>query len=624
MCTAASAWRRGGQLTLYRDASGAVVNVIGAHYPGLGPTDRASIPEPRSVPPLSGPADEVRLSDLMIHPDTGRRFYRVETRRFDSRWVEWIDAATGQVFNRYNALETNDGKGVKGDTKSMQGLTRLSGSDHSLYSADGRQKTLDALNCTNPFLCFLYDMLDADNHWLDERPNSPGQRAAVDAQFHANVVDDYYQTRHGFNWLTCTGLQAMKSVVHWQDKYNNAFWNGTYVVYGDGDQATTFRELSGGLDVAAHEYTHGVTGCTSKLDYQNEPGALNESFSDMMGSTVEFFADLLEDSTKCVKATGQTTCADWWIGEDITLFASAKPGFRNMADPAEDGDPDHYSERYTGTNDNGGVHSNSGIPNHAYWLAVNGGQNAGCARGHNHGTDCGITVAPIGLDKAEQVFFQAFIGLTATANMSNARDATIAKAKTLLTSCQAVLDAWQAVGVTGTNTCGEPPPTATPTPAPMATNTPVPPTATNTAVPPTATNTPGPPTATSPPVGNPNAMGVFSINWKVSSNRLTFTVNIRRDSDGGGSLTAADAPVRGASVSAELFWDPTPDGQCDPSADRCWSASDTTNKEGNVSLWIQNPPSGTYEAVVDGLTHSTYSWVKPLDRENPETFVVNK
>lgn len=284
----------GGQLTLYRDASGTVVNVIGAHYPGLGPADRPPAPEPRPVPPLTGPADEVRLSDLMIHPDTGRRFYRVETRRFDSRWVEWIDAATGQVFNRYNALETNDGKGVKGDTKSMEGLTRLSGSDHSLYSADGRQKTLDALNCTSRFLCFLYDMLDADNHWLDERPNSPGQRAAVDAQFYANVVDDYYQTRHGFNWLTCTGLQAMKSVVHWQDKYNNAFWNGTYVVYGDGDQATTFRELSGGLDVAAHEYTHGVTGCTSKLDYQNEPGALNESFSDVMGNTVEFFADLLE------------------------------------------------------------------------------------------------------------------------------------------------------------------------------------------------------------------------------------------------------------------------------------------------------------------------------------------
>jgi Zn-dependent metalloprotease len=117
-------------------------------------------------------------------------------------------------------------------------------------------------------------------------------------------------------------------------------------VYGDGS-GVIFRELSGGLDVVAHENTHAVTQCTSDLVYRDESGALNESFSDMLGNSAEFFA-AEPLSSNCVQAAGQTSCADWTIGEDVFLPADAVPGFRNMADPEEDSDSDDYSERLLG------------------------------------------------------------------------------------------------------------------------------------------------------------------------------------------------------------------------------------------------------------------------------------
>jgi bacillolysin len=91
-----------------------------------------------------------------------------------------------------------------------------------------------------------------------------------------------------------------------------------------------------------------VTQCTSNLIYRDESGALNESFSDMLGNSAEFFA-VEPLSSNCVRAAGQAACADWTIGEDVYLPADAVPGFRNMADPEEDNDPDDYSERLLGS-----------------------------------------------------------------------------------------------------------------------------------------------------------------------------------------------------------------------------------------------------------------------------------
>jgi bacillolysin len=432
----------GGETTIYRNGAGTITRVIGARY-DVTATNRIRV----SRSTAAGAAERDlgargnRAVELMINPDTGRFFYRVETRAFDLRFVHWVDAGSGAVVNRYDALETNHGIGVKGDSKSTAGITTFHnasghgarGSHYDLTSPDNRQITYDAKNRSAQ----LYFVTDKDDHWLTTGRTSPGQPALLDAQYYANVSDDYFRASPGFDWSSCYAQQ--RSVAHYQKNYNNAFWNGTYTVYGDGD-GITFREMSGGLDVVAHEHTHGITDCTSNLVYQDESGALNESFSDILGNSSEFYA----------AANGRDgSPADWWIGEDVYVPADAVPGFRNMASPAEDDDPDHYTERYTGTDDNGGVHSNSGIPNHAYFLLVNGGRNAGEALGHAHS---GPTVVGVGLADAERIFFQAFVGLPTNANMCNARVATTATAEALYgaTSQQVASTkaAWEAVGLT--------------------------------------------------------------------------------------------------------------------------------------------------------------------------------
>jgi hypothetical protein len=130
-----------------------------------------------------------------------------------------------------------------------------------------------------------------------------------------------------------------------------------------------------------------------------------------------------------------------------------------MADPAEDNDPDHYSLRLLGAADNGFVHSNSGIANHAYYLALTGGQNAGCIaqNGHpaTHTADCNVIVEGVGLNRAAQIFYNGFTSLPEFGNFCDARNATVAVAGG---DGVDISDAWAAVGVHAGCTPGVPPP----------------------------------------------------------------------------------------------------------------------------------------------------------------------
>jgi Zn-dependent metalloprotease len=438
----------GAQITRYRDAAGAVTLVIGAYYPGLRPSNRRTLAPAdvrKTVESQSGPGGHWDV-DLLIDPQTGRYFYRVENRRFDSRTFYWIDAENGQVMKEYDGLTPGQGTGVKGDTKDLAGLTTSTGSTFALRSGDGRQLTYDARNRPRdpqrslrfPSL-FLPGALatDADDQWVEPGTASPGQPALVDAHYYARVTDLYYQDVHGRNSLDGAGL-PMVSTAHYSRGYLNAFWNGSQMVYGDGGTSggASCREMSGALDIVGHELTHGVTEFTSGLIYQEESGALNESFSDIMGSSIEFFA--------AAHGLDPAAAPDFLLGEDACTLDGA-PGSRSMADPAERGDPDHYSERFTGTEDNGGVHINSGIPNHAYYLLVTGGRNAGEARGHPHS---GPEVAGIGVAPAEQIFYLAFTALPENATMCHARLATQAVAGALFpATLTSVSNAWVAVGV---------------------------------------------------------------------------------------------------------------------------------------------------------------------------------
>jgi bacillolysin len=427
----------GGQITVL-SRGGEQVAVVGNHYSNLSPSNEVSLSK-------AGAREKVQqergksgrfITTLYINPETGVRYYEVDSQRFDSRKVFHINAQTGAKIREYDNLQESleSGVGVKGDTKQID--VTVSGASHQMISADGRQATYDAQNKKQlPGTLFT----DPDGTWITPGRTSPGQPAGVDAHYYANVTDDFYRAVFKRNSLDNQGIQ-MVSTAHFGTDYNNAFWNGQQITYGDGDGTTTFRELSGGLDVSTHEFTHGVTEFTSDLVYQDESGALNEAFSDMMGNSSEYFA--------AQNNLDPVTRPDWQIGEDVYIPKDAVPGFRNMADPAEDGDPDHYSELYTGNKDSGGVHSNSGIPNHAYYLVVNGGKNAGEKRGHAH---TGPRVRGIGLADAEQIFYTGFTSLPSTATMSQARQGTVAAATVLYGAgsqqATSTSNAWDAVGV---------------------------------------------------------------------------------------------------------------------------------------------------------------------------------
>ena len=457
---AAGAYVFGGQVSVYRNASGVVATVIGSHYAGIAPRNSVKFSKAAALRRAASDVGSggTRTARVMIDPENGLYFYRVETQAFAKHWIHWIDAENGKVLAKIDAIQDDHGIGVKGDVKDLDGqpgladdLTVLSDGLWHLMTRDGRQLTSDARNSGSTSKA---PATDADNHWTLVTPDrtSPGQPALVDAHYYGNVTDDYYAARQGFDFTDCYP-GGMEAVAHYQKGFDNAFWNGKVTVYGDGS-GVVFRELSGGLDVVAHENTHAVTQCTSNLVYRNESGALNESFSDMLGNSAEFFAAEPLRSN-CVRAMGQASCADWTIGEDVYLPADAVPGFRNMADPEEDNDPDDYSERFLGSADRGFVHSNSAISNHAYYLLVNGGMNASCAAPATHNAaHCGPgepVVIGIGLTAAEQIMFAGITSLPERATFCEARKATEASAAAIFGSASqaraSTTAAWDAVGV---------------------------------------------------------------------------------------------------------------------------------------------------------------------------------
>ncbi|KZE63945.1 bacillolysin [Fictibacillus phosphorivorans] len=349
----------------------------------------------------------------------------------------FVDAVSGKILNSYNDLDE-----AHGDTKapptggggSLVG-TNAVGSGTGVL---GDSKTLNTLLSSGTYYLqdntrgggvFTYDgqnrqqlpgklWADADNQF-----NAAYDRAAVDAHYYAGATYDYYKSVFNRNSYDNKGA-ALKSTVHYGRNYNNAFWNGQQMVYGDGD-GTTFVSLSGGLDVVAHELTHAVTDFSSDLIYQNESGALNESLSDIFGTLVEHHAN---------------NNPDYEIGEDIYTPNKAGDALRSMSDPTKYGDPDHYSVRYTGTSDNGGVHINSGIINKAAYLLAVGG------------THYGVTVPAIGNEKVGAIYYRAnTVYLTASSNFSQARAALVQAASDLYgaTSAEvaAVKKSYDAIGV---------------------------------------------------------------------------------------------------------------------------------------------------------------------------------
>jgi len=205
-----------------------------------------------------------------------------------------------------------------------------------------------------------------------EGDSATGDVAVDEAYDGSGATYDLYQEIYGRYSIDDQGMDLI-STVHYGVGYDNAFWNGEQMTYGDGDEdlpedERLFNRFTIALDIIAHEMTHGVTQFEAGLVYRNQPGALNESFSDVFGVLVN------------QRVKGQTAAeADWLIGAGLFTQNVNAQGIRSMKAPGtayddprlgKDPQPAHMDDIYTGPDDNGGVHINSGIPNRAFYIAA--------------------------------------------------------------------------------------------------------------------------------------------------------------------------------------------------------------------------------------------------------------
>ncbi|UQA54837.1 M4 family metallopeptidase [Polyangium aurulentum] len=393
-------------------------------------------------------------AELFVLPQEkgARLVYRVGLYREDgtaqtSMPVVFIDAKTGEKVWEYDNLQTATGTSLYNgnvtiNTYLKSGTYYLEDLDRKIVTRDNRN-TPSSLGALLGLAGSTYDVTDANDVWGESAQAT--QKAAVEAHYGSAKTYDYFKNVHGRNGIDGSGgpggytahdgtTKLVVSRVHYSAKYNNAFWNGSMMTYGDGD-GTTFTPLVT-LDICGHEMTHGVTERTANLTYSNESGALNEAISDIMGASVERYAR--GDSANI-----------WLIGEDAYTPGTAGDALRYMDDPhkAKDGgytandDPDHYSERYTGTSDNGGVHINSGIVNKMFYLLAVGGAH------HLGGSMTGI-----GHDKAAAIVYKALTSyMTSSTNFAQARTAMLNAAAEIHGSASpeyaAVGQAWSLVGV---------------------------------------------------------------------------------------------------------------------------------------------------------------------------------
>ncbi len=343
---------------------------------------------------LGGPSSATRLA------------WFIEARRIDLREYLWVDAQSGLVLLQFSQL--------------------TSALDRAIYDAD------------DPNDGVYNDLPGALVR--SEGGSVTGDTDADLAYDYSGDTYDYYSTVHGRDSFDDAGSTII-STVHFcpsasaQDcPFQNAFWNGEQMVYGDGFSAAD--------DVDAHELTHAVTERTANLFYYMQPGALNESYSDIFGETIDLTNGAGTD----------TSGVRWLLGEDVPVFGA----IRDMMTPTDFGDPGKVSDSEYRCNDpgtdSGNVHTNSGVPNHAYALMVDGG------------TYNSVTVTGIGLTKAAKVEYRALTQyLLSASDFEDNENALLQSCSDLVgtdgivaTDCDEVAAALSAVEMSAPSPCGNP------------------------------------------------------------------------------------------------------------------------------------------------------------------------
>lgn len=372
-----------------------------------------------------------------------------------ARYEYFIDAYSGEVIHHFNHTcnfvghickdhipqnqeEVMDGS-ADANAKDLFGVSRnlkayLHQGNHYLIDATrsmfklaqskipndpiGAIWTLDAFNTSPEKSSFKYDNVTSlDNKWANKA-------GAISAHYNAGLAFEYFKNTHQRESINGKGGTII-GLVNVAEKnggsMENAFWNGEAMFYGNGGSA--LFPLARGLDVAGHEMSHGVIQNTANLEYENESGALNESFADIFGAMID------RD--------------DWKMGEDVVKVAAFPTGaLRDLSNPNNGGknlndngwQPKHMNEKYTGTDDNGGVHINSGIPNFAFYKYA--------------------TAPNMDKSKAEKVFYRALSKyLVKSSQFVDLRAAVQQSANDLYgassTESKEVANAFAAVGIGG-------------------------------------------------------------------------------------------------------------------------------------------------------------------------------
>lgn len=337
----------------------------------------------------------------------------------------YVDASSGVILAEHNLICTADvpGSAITKYSGTQTITVDQNGSSFRLRET-GRGLGIETYNMGyGSNYSAATDFTNSTANWTITNAD----QGATDAHWGAQKTYDYYWTQHNRNSINNAGFKLL-SYIHYQTNFVNAFWDGARMTYGDGNGSS--YKIFTALDICGHEITHGLTSNTGNLIYQNESGALNESFSDIFGAAIENY--------------GRPNNWNWKIGEDIT---SSGIGLRTMSNPNQFGDPDTYGgvNYYVGTADNGGVHTNSGVGNFWFYLLVTGGSGT---------NDIGkaYNVSGIGMTDAARIAFRALtVYFTSTTNYAQARMLTLKAARDLFGTCSnqeiQTARAWYAVGI---------------------------------------------------------------------------------------------------------------------------------------------------------------------------------
>ena len=342
--------------------------------------------------PMYPVTDRGDSSKLIIYPVTDQDYHLayqvIVNNGYQYSMTGILDAKTGEIIREYSNIQTQDltigvGAGIHGQqfklpTTYQNGLYWLADESEARpvnqYTVDW--STSDVAS-------------DVDNDWVHDG-------ALVNVHAYLGLSYDYYYSVFGRHGIDDANLDLI-SVVHYDGGYDNAFWSDGVMVFCDPGPQNW--QTAAALDVISHEYSHGITQYTSDLIYSLQSGALNETFSDIMGTAVEqYWQDPGQGFDR----------SDWVVGEDTYSSYGSNNYVRNLADPnaltfAPGAPyPCHLSQFYvlpnTEEEDWGGVHINCTIYSHAYYLLSQGGTNR----------ISGLSVSGIGIDRATKIFYRAW------------------------------------------------------------------------------------------------------------------------------------------------------------------------------------------------------------------------